>query len=96
MSSSAKKEIKVQSLKPHVTEKASSLNGQGGYVFKVDDKYNKIMIKEAIKKQHNVICQKVRIINLPSKTLVMKGRRVKKPGYKKAVIFLKKGDKINI
>lgn len=92
-----KKETKENStLKSHITEKATFLNEKGAYVFKIKPGFNKIMIKEAIKKTYNVSPIKVSVINIPSKTAFVRTRRVEKPGYRKAVVYLKKGEKINI
>ena len=83
-------------IKPHVTEKSSLFNKKGVYVFKVKLSFNKIMVKEAIKNSYGVNPLKIRIINMPSKSIFLKRRRVAKPGFKKAVVYLKKGEKINI
>lgn len=81
---------------PRVTEKANFSNEKGIYVFNVEPKFNKIMIKQAIKKQYGVNPKKVRIMNIPGKMVYIKRRPVQKDGYKKAVVYLKKGDKITI
>jgi len=52
------------------------------------------MVKQAVKKQYNVEPTKVRIINIPGKMVFIRRRRAQKAGYKKAVVYLKKGDKI--
>ena len=83
-------------LVPHVTEKATFLGQKNVYVFKTEPKFNKIMIRQTVKKQYNVEPMKVRIINIPGKTVFIRRRRAQKPGYKKAIIYLKKGDKITI
>lgn len=91
------KEAKIISaVNPHITEKATFLSEKGAYVFKISQNFNKIMVKEAIKKQFNVNPTKVSIINTPSKTIVLKRRYAEKPGYKKAVVYLKKGEKISL
>lgn len=81
---------------PHITEKATLLGENNGYVFKVAPEFNKIMVRQAVKKQYNVEPTKVRIINIPGKTVFIKGRQAQKDGYKKAVVYLKKGDKISL
>jgi len=91
------KEAKVVSaVNPHITEKASFLSEKGAYVFKIAKNFNKIMVREAIKKQYNVNPVKVSIINTPAKTIVFKRRYAEKPGYKKAIVYLKKGEKISL
>lgn len=90
-----KSETTITTIKPHITEKASAFNEKGVYVFKVAGNFNKIMVKETVKKMYGAIPEKVSIINVPSKTIFMKRKRAEKPGYKKAIVYLKKGEKIN-
>ena len=78
-----------------MTEKATSLNGKGIYVFEVEANFNKIMVKQAIKKQYNVEPKKVRIVNIPGKMVYIKRRPAQKMDTK-AVVYLKTGDKIAI
>ena len=78
----------------HVTEKATQLKDQSAYVFKIDSALNKITVKEEIKKAYGVSPKMVRIINIPGKTVFLRRRRVKTPGYKKAIVYLKKGETI--
>jgi large subunit ribosomal protein L23 len=83
-------------LKPHVAEKATNLKEKGMYVFKVAEKANKTMIKRAIKETYGVAPRKINIVHIPSKKIFLRRREGIKPGFKKAVIFLKKGEKIEI
>ena len=89
-----KSKTAVSVLVPHITEKATFLGEKNAYVFKVEPEFNKIMIRQAVKKQYNVEPAKVRIINIPGKMVFIRRRRAQKAGYKKAVVYLKKGDKI--
>lgn len=81
-------------LMPHITEKATFLGEKGAYVFKIKPSFNKIMVKEAVRKHYGVSPVKVRIINIPSSQIFIKRRTAVKPGFKKALVYLKKGDKI--
>mgnify|MGYP001571373331 CR=1 FL=1 len=81
-------------LTPHVTEKATFLGEKNAYVFKIEPEFNKIMVRQAVKKQYNVEPRKVRIINIPGKTVFIRRRQAQKAGYKKAIVYLKKGDTI--
>ncbi|MFA5355761.1 MAG: 50S ribosomal protein L23 [Candidatus Paceibacterota bacterium] len=81
---------------PHVTEKASDLTEKNQYVFEVWPKTNKIEIKKAVKDLYNVDAVSVKIINIHSKERRV-GRTIgTKQGYKKAIVSLKKGQKIEI
>ena len=99
----AKKEKKVSSEKissavmtPHITEKAASLKDENIFVFKIAPSLNKIMVKEEVKKIYGVYPLAVRIINIQGKKIVLKRRLVQAPGYKKAVVYFKKGESIKI
>jgi len=83
-------------LVPHITEKATFLGEKNAYVFKIEPEFNKIMVRQAVKKQYNVEPTKVRIINIPGKTVFIRRRQAQKSGYKKAIVYLKKGDKISL
>lgn len=86
-------------MKPVITEKASRLveNKKPVYAFHIDPKLNKQEVKKMIKKQYGVTPTKVAIINLPKKTVIKRGQRPgAKPGARKALVYLKAGDKITL
>lgn len=83
-------------LGPIITEKVSLINPFDKYIFRVNARSNKIEIKEAIKELYNVEIKKVAVINVPAKERRL-GRQIgTKPGYKKAIVTLKEGNKIDI
>ena len=81
---------------PHITEKATDLAENNQYVFKVWPKSNKIEIKKAIKSIYGVDVLSVRIINIPSKKRRLGKTIGLKRGYKKAIIKIKQGQKIEV
>jgi len=81
---------------PLITEKASELNSINQYVFKVFSRSNKAEIKKAVEALYNVKVETVRIINLPAKKRRLGMFEGIKPGYKKAIVTLKKGDRIEL
>jgi len=81
---------------PIVTEKATILSEQNKTVFKVHSGANKNSIKKNIEKLFKVNVIKVNIINTKSKNKVKQGKLSSKPGYKKAIITLKKGQSIDL
>jgi len=83
-------------IKPHIAEKSTMLGEKGIYVFEIDKKTNKIMVKQAVKKNYGVIPRKVNIVNIPPKKISFRGKKGTKKGFKKAIVCLKKGDKIEI
>lgn len=82
--------------KPIVTERAVNLSHQGRYVFKVFPKANKVEIKRAIEKLYGVKVTGVRIINVISKKRQVGRFQGLRPGFKKAVVSVEKGQTIEI
>ncbi len=83
-------------LKPLVTEKTTVLVGQDKYVFAVDIRANKRQVKEAVEIAFNV-----RVLDV--NTMIMKGRsrrfgrrETPLPDWKKAIVTLASGDKIEL
>ncbi len=83
-------------LAPYITEKASLMTAENKYVFKVSEKANKIMIKNAIESLYDVKVLSVNVINMPKKKVRIGLHEGKKPGFKKAIVKLKEGDKIDL
>ena len=79
-----------------ITEKATALNEENFYVFKVDKRSNKIQIKEFIEKNYKVEVEAVRIISVPKKPKKRGAIKGFKPGYKKAIVKVKKGQTIDL
>jgi len=83
---------------PRVTEKSTVLseNKNAVYVFEVEKGTSKQEVAQAFKTKYNIKPIKVNIVNLPEKVLHRRGRVGIKQGVKKALVFLKSGDKIEI
>lgn len=81
---------------PHITEKATALGEKNAYVFKIKPRTNKIMVKQAIKETYGVKPKKIGIVYAPDKKRFIRGKYGKTTGFKKAVVYLKEGDKIEI
>lgn len=79
---------------PKISEKGTLLEGQGKYLFKIFPQANKPQIKKAIEDIYKVKVQKVNIIKAPSKKRKIRGIEGTRQGFKKAVVTLKKGQKI--
>ena len=81
---------------PHATEKASAGQERGVYVFRVDRNAGKNMIARAVEARYGVSVDAVRVAHMPSKER-RRGRVIGwKPGFKKAMVTIKKGEKIDI
>ena len=83
-------------LRPIITEKTTVLTGADKYVFEVDLRANKNEIKEAVQVAFNV-----RVVEV--NTMVMKGKPKRfgrkvtnRPDWKKAIVTLVQGDKIEL
>ena len=83
-------------LSPVVTEKSTNLSELNKITFKVPDGANKKNLKKNIEKIFKVNVTKINIIN--KKTLIKssRGKKVKKKGFKKAIVTLKKGQNIDL
>jgi len=81
--------------RPLITEKATLMKEIVNAVsFAVDSRANKKQIQEAVEKLFKVKVVDVKTMNVPGKTK-RRGRTVgRRPGWKKAVVMLKPGDKI--
>jgi large subunit ribosomal protein L23 len=82
--------------RPLITEKNAVLQVQGKYAFEVAGEANKEQVKQAVEKAFNVTVTQVNVITVPGKGRRMRGRVVISPSWKKAVVTLKPGDKIEI
>jgi large subunit ribosomal protein L23 len=82
--------------RPLVTEKNAALQAQGKYAFEVAGEASKEQVKQAVEKSFKVTVTQVNVITVPGKGKRMRGRLVISPSWKKAVVTLKPGDKIEI
>jgi large subunit ribosomal protein L23 len=85
--------------KPLVTEKISEQNEQGKYGFIVDNKANKLQIREAVEKMYGVTVDRVWTMNYQgkAKTRYTKSGVIsgKSPNFKKAIVQVAEGDIID-
>lgn len=81
---------------PHIAEKPSWLAEKDQYVFKVFAKANKNQIKKAVEETYNVDIEAVKIISVSRKKRRVGRIQGWRKGYKKAVVKVKKGQKIEI
>ncbi len=85
---------------PHITEKATDLVEKNQYVFRVFPDVNKTEIKKTVEDLYGVEVERVNIIHNPAKKrrLGRTGgwREGLEKGYKKAIVKIKKGQKIEV
>ena len=83
-------------ISPNITEKSTSLSEFNKIVFKVKKDARKSYIKKSIEKIFKVNVIKINTVNLKGKTKMVRNRKAFKPGYKKAIVTLKKGQTIDL
>ena len=83
-------------ISPSITEKATTLSEFNKVVFKVHRGANKNSIKRSIEKIFKVNVIKINTINLKGKTKLVRGKKTNKPGYKKAIVTIKKGQRSDL
>ena len=84
-------------IRPLVTEKTIGATAHNKYTFQVDPEANKIEIGQAVHQIFSVTVEDVNTLNVRGKTRRMgRFREGRKPGWKKAIVTLKAGDRIEI
>ena len=81
---------------PVVSEKSYSLIEDNKYSFRVHEKAHKTQIRQAVEELFEVKVEAVNIVKVPSKPKRRGFSKGKKPGWKKAVVRLRAGDRIEI
>jgi large subunit ribosomal protein L23 len=82
--------------RPVITEKNTMLTGQNKYTFEVAQEANKPQIKEAVEKAFKVKVSSVNVIHVPGKMRRAGRRRGMTSSWKKAVVTLEPGNKIEL
>ena len=82
--------------KPSISEKATALSEQNKYVFAVEKRANKKLVKQGIESIYKVKVSKVSILNQKGKRKRIRGIMGKRPDFKKAIVTLKKGHSIEV
>ncbi len=80
--------------RPLITEKTTLLQEQNRYAFEVARKAAKPQIKEAVEAAFKVKVAKVNVMTVPGKMKRIGRRQVLTPSWKKAVVTLEPGGKI--
>lgn len=82
--------------RPWVTEKSTDLSGRGKYVFIVKPSATKSEVKKAVNEIYKVDVVSVNVINKPAKKKRIGQLKGLQSGYKKAVVTLEQGQKIDM
>ena len=83
-------------IRPIISEKTTELMEQHKYVFQVARDANKLTVKKALKELFNVTPEKVNILNVRGKNRRLRFKVGKRSAWKKAIVTLNAGDKIEI
>jgi large subunit ribosomal protein L23 len=83
-------------LKPVISEKTTELMGINKYVFRVSMSANKLMVARAVKDLFGVQPEKVNVLTVRGKNRRLRFRTGKRSAWKKAIITLKPGEKIEL
>jgi large subunit ribosomal protein L23 len=82
--------------RPLVTEKNATLQASGKYAFEVDKRANKTEIKRAVEAGFKVTVTLVNVVTMSGESKRVGKRIVLNPRWKKAIVTLKSGDKIDL
>lgn len=97
MSTDLRDDIRRVLIQPVVSEKSFGLvEAHNQYTFRVLEHAHKTMIRQAVEDQFDVTVTDVRIINVRSKPKRRGATRGRRPGWKKAIVELQPGDRINL
>jgi large subunit ribosomal protein L23 len=83
-------------LEPVVSEKSYALMADGKYTFRVDDRAHKTQIRDAVERIFNVGVVEVRTIKVRSKPKRRGMHRGTTRSWKKAIVQLAPGDRIEL
>lgn len=85
-------------VRPRITEKAAVLLDQNVYTFEIKKGATKFEVRDAIKALYKVTPVSVRIVNKEPRHYMasMRGRSAMEQGLRKAYVYLKKGDRIDL
>jgi large subunit ribosomal protein L23 len=83
-------------LAPVVSEKSYSLIEDNKYSFRVHPRSHKTQIRQAVEELFDVKVVSVNVLKVQSKPKRRGWTKGRKPGWKKAIVELREGDKIEI
>ena len=82
--------------RPIITEKSTELGKYGKYTFLVAKELTSSEAKKIVESKYNVKVIKTNVINAKSKVRRLGNSVGEKPGYKKIIVTLQKGQKLDI
>jgi large subunit ribosomal protein L23 len=82
--------------RPVLTEKSMRGAEDRKYTFEVAAEANKLTIKDAVERLFSVTVTKVNTVTIPGRMKRRGARTFRAPGYKKAIVTLAPGQKIDL
>ncbi len=83
-------------IEPILSEKSTDLGEQNKYVFRVSMQANKHLVSKAVQEIFNVTPDKVNVMRIRGKRKRVRYQYGITPAWKKAIVTLKEGDKIEL
>ena len=80
--------------RPLITEKSTDLQTINKYAFEIAEEANKPLVKQAVEKAFKVRVTGVNVVMVPGKTRRVGRRQIQTRSWKKAIVTLQAGDKI--
>lgn len=81
-------------IEPWITENTTAMLELNKYVFRIAPKAGKKEVKKAVENIYKVKVEAVNTIKIPRKFRILGRKQGWKSGFKKAIVTLKEGDKI--
>lgn len=81
-------------IRPYITEKTTALMADNKYIFIVPLKANKVEIRQAVEEVFKVKVEAVNTLRVLGKTKRMGRTEGKRPDFKKAIVKLAPGERI--
>lgn len=93
-----RKNVTAAIVKPRITEKTAILGDKNVYTFEIKKGATKFDVRDAIKALYNVTPVRINIVNKQPRHSMSRsrGRDMMESGLRKAYVFLKKGDRIEL
>ena len=83
-------------VKPLITEKNTMIGALHKYTFKIDSRANKAQVRDAVQSIFKVNVTKVNVITVPPKTRRVGSSSGKTSPWKKAIVTLREGQRIEV
>ena len=83
-------------IRPVISEKTTEMMELNKYVFKVAMGANKLMVRQAVQELFGVRPERVNVMLMRGKNRRLRWKTGRRSAWKKAIITLKPGDKIDV